>query len=281
MPAVTAEAGSAPSLLRRLLLRRRAASVGRLLRRRRASDSHAAATVAAAPAVAVAPATWRLYRGASTPVPPGDAVAGRPRRDRWLLSRAAATSRSALTSASTGSFAAPCKQRRWRDFPSRGRADISPATIRALSELVRRDTAEPHCRSAIPKGAFVVSLDAAGLPSDHERRLGEDPAASALGQGCGNPRSAQCGARWVLRLERCLASALRARLRSSDPMRRVRGRARRVLRRGVRALFCLLASGWRGRWGQRRDRPAAPASRRTRTRSGCYRLGVARGCRCR
>ena len=105
VPVVTAEARSAPSLLRRLLLRRRAASVGRLLRRRRASDSHAAATVAAAPAVAVAPATWRLHRGASTPVPPGDAVAGRQRRDRWLLSRATATSRSALTCASTGSFA--------------------------------------------------------------------------------------------------------------------------------------------------------------------------------
>ena len=174
----------------------------------------------------------------------------------------------------------PCKQRRRRDFPSRGGADIAGDDSSAIGP-VRRDTAEPHCRSAIPKGAFVVSLDAAGSPSDHERRLGEDPAASALGQGCGNRRSAQSGARWVLRSERCLASALQARLRSSDPMRRVRGRARRVLRRGVRALSCLLASGWRGRRGQRRDRPAAPASRRTRTRSGCYGSGVARGCRCR
>ena len=280
MPVVTAEARSAPSLLRRLLLRRRAASVGRLLRRRRPSDSHAAATVAAAPAVAVAPATWRLHRGASTPVPPGDAVAGRPRRDRWLSSRATATSRSALTSASTGSFA-PTLQTTPGETSRLVAERTSPATIRALSDLVRRDTAEPHCRSGIPKGAFVVSLEAAGSPSDHERRLGEDPAASALGQGCGNPRSAQSGARWVLRSERCLASALQARLRSSDPMRRVRGRARRVLRRGVRALSCLLASGWRGRRGQRRDRPAAPASRRTRTRSGCYGSGVARGCRCR
>jgi hypothetical protein len=56
VPVVTAEARSAPTLLRRLLVRCRAASVGRLLRRRRASDSHAAATVAAAPAGAVAPA---------------------------------------------------------------------------------------------------------------------------------------------------------------------------------------------------------------------------------
>ena len=54
-----------------------------------------------------------------------------------VSSRATATPRSALTSARPDHLQQRCKQRRRRDFPSRGGAAIWPATIRALSELVR------------------------------------------------------------------------------------------------------------------------------------------------
>ena len=195
VPVVTAEARSAPSLLRRLLLRRRTASVGRLLKRRRASDSHAAATVAAAPAVAVAPATWRLYRGASTPfrwamqwpVARGGIAGCRPERQR-----------------PRGPRSLPLRPDRLQHLANNAAGETSRLVAERTSrrrrfEAYRSSSGETQLShtAGLPyrRGALVVSLDAAGLRSDHERRPGEDPAASALGQGCRNPRSAQPGAR--------------------------------------------------------------------------------------